>query len=267
MLTSLAIRDVVLIDRLDLDFMPGLCVMTGETGAGKSILLVSLGLAIGERSESRYVRHGSDQASVTATFDVPAKHAIVPLLGEHGVKLTNGELLLRRVLNKDGKSRAFINDQPVSVGLLHQVGVLMAEIHGQFDNQRLMNPALHKTILDAFGNYKASLDMIAKSYVAWQGKALERSELEHEIIIAQRDEDFLRHAVEELDRLKSHVKETKKILKKGGACGRRLDFMMQEFNREANTLASKSINSDITTAAVELKVLIEQMREQIQNIE
>ena len=154
MLTSLAIRDVVLIERLDLDFMPGLCVMTGETGAGKSILLDSLGLAIGARSEARYVRHGSDQASVTAAFDVMANHAIFSLLDEHGVKMASRELLLRRVLNKDGKSRAFINDQPVSVGLLHQVGELLVEIHGQFDNQRLMKSALHKTVLDTFGNFK-----------------------------------------------------------------------------------------------------------------
>ena len=214
MLTSLTIRDVVLIERLDLDFKPGLCVMTGETGAGKSILLDSLGLAIGARSEARYVRHGSDQASVTATFDVPTNHSVVPLLGEHGVKLTSGELLLRRVLNKDGKSRAFINDQPVSVGLLNQVGELMAEIHGQFDSQRLMNPALHKTILDTFGDYKKSLNLISQSYVTWRAKAKERSELEQEIATARRDEDFLRHAVEELDRLKPQDGEETKLAEK-----------------------------------------------------
>ena len=214
MLTSLVIRDVVLIERLDLDFMPGLCVMTGETGAGKSILLDSLGLAIGARSEARYVRHGSDQASVTATFDVPANHAIVQLLGEHGVKLANGELLLRRVLNKNGKSRAFINDQPVSVGLLNQVGELMAEIHGQFDSQRLMNPALHKIILDTFGDYKETLDLTSQSHVAWHAKAQERSELEQEIAIARHDEIFLRHAVEELDRLKPEAGEESKLAEK-----------------------------------------------------
>ena len=175
MLINLAIRDVVLIEQLDLDFKPGLCVMTGETGAGKSILLDSLGLAIGARSEARYVRHGSDQASVTATFDVTAINNIAQLLDEHGVKLTSGELLLRRVLNKDGKSRAFINDQPVSVGLLNQVGVLLTEIHGQFDNQRLMNPSVHKTILDTYGDYKTSLDLVSQSYVAWHKKAFERS--------------------------------------------------------------------------------------------
>jgi DNA repair protein RecN (Recombination protein N) len=136
------------------------------------------------------------------------------LLGEHGVKLTSGELLLRRVLNKDGKSRAFINDQPVSVGLLNQVGELMAEIHGQFDSHRLMNPAQHKTILDTFGDYKKSLNLISQSYVTWRAKAKERSELEQEIATARRDEDFLRHAVEELDRLKPQEGEETKLAEK-----------------------------------------------------
>ena len=190
MLTSLALRAVALIERLDLDFMPGLCVMTGETGAGKSILLDSLGLAMGGRSEARYVRHGTDQASVTAAFDIPATHAVVPLLAEHGINATDGELLLRRMLNKEGKSRAFINDQPVSVRLLSQVGELMVEIHGQFDNQRLMNSALHKTILDTFGDYAKHLELVAKSFGVWRAKAQERLALEQEIEIARRGEEF-----------------------------------------------------------------------------
>ena len=214
MLTSLAIRDVVLIERLDLDFMPGLCVMTGETGAGKSILLDSLGLAMGGRSEARYVRHGTDQASVTAAFDIPATHAVVPLLAEHGINATDSELLLRRMLNKEGKSRAFINDQPVSVRLLSQVGELMVEIHGQFDNQRLMNSALHKTILDTFGDYAKHLELVAKSFGIWRAKAQERLALEQEIEIARRDEEFLSHAVDELDRLKPEPGEETKLAEK-----------------------------------------------------
>ncbi len=214
MLTNLAIRDVVLIEHLDLNFKPGLCVMTGETGAGKSILLDSLGLAIGARSEARYVRHGSEQASVTATFDVPVNHTIISLLSDYGVKLINGELLLRRVLNRDGKSRAYIKDQPVSVGLLNQVGNLMAEIHGQFDNQRLMNPVHHKIILDTFGDYQLILDLTAQSYEVWHTKAQQRLTLEHEIEVAKRDEDFLRHAVEELDRLKPEAGEETKLAEK-----------------------------------------------------
>ena len=214
MLTSLAIRDVVLIERLDLDFMPGLCVMTGETGAGKSILLDSLGLAMGGRSEARYVRHGTDQASVTAAFDIPATHAVVPLLAEHGINATDSELLLRRMLNKEGKSRAFINDQPVSVRLLSQVGELMVEIHGQFDNQRLMNSALHKRILDTFGDYAKHLELVAKSFGIWRAKVQERLALEQEIEIARRDEEFLRHAVDELDRLKPEPGEETKLAEK-----------------------------------------------------
>ncbi len=201
MLTSLAIRNVVLIERLDLEFRRGLCVLTGETGAGKSILLDSLGLAMGARSEARLVRHGASQASVTATFELPPNHSVLSLLAEQGIETEGGILLLRRVLGKDGKSRAFINDQPVSVGLQREVGDLVVEIHGQFDNQRLLNPSHHRTILDTFGGYRDDLRQVESTYGIWQAKVDERERLEAEIETARRDEEFLRHAVIELDRL------------------------------------------------------------------
>ena len=124
MLTGLSIRDVVLIDRLDLAFHSGLCVLTGETGAGKSILLDALGLALGGRSEATLIRSGADQAVVTASFDAPADHPVRTLLADQGL---DGEdaILVRRVVNRDGRSRAFINDQPTSVGMLRQAGDLL----------------------------------------------------------------------------------------------------------------------------------------------
>lgn len=214
MLTSLAIRDVVLIEHLDLKFEPGLCVLTGETGAGKSILLDSLGLAMGARAEARLVRHGTAQASVTADFDLSLTHPAMIMLDEQGIASEDGELLLRRVLGKDGKSRAFINDQPVSVGLLRQIGELIVEIHGQFDNQRLLNTAHHKTILDTFGGYRDVLASVASTYSVWHAKAKEKAQLEQEIEIARRDEEFLRHAVDELDKLAPEPGEESKLAEK-----------------------------------------------------
>lgn len=214
MLTNLAIRNVVLIERLDLEFKRGLCVLTGETGAGKSILLDSLGLAMGARSEARLVRHGAAQASVTASFELPANHAVLALLTEQGIEVEGGVLLLRRVLSKDGKSRAFINDQPVSVALQREIGDLLVEIHGQFDNQRLLNPSHHRTILDTFGAYRDHLQQVESTFLAWQSKAEERAQLEAEIETARRDEEFLRHAVTELDRLAPEPGEETKLAEK-----------------------------------------------------
>ena len=151
MLTTLSIRDVVLIGRLDLDFQTGLCVLTGETGAGKSILLDALGLALGVRAEARLVRHGADQASVTAAFEPAPDHPVHGLLKEHGLASADGTVLLRRVLGADGRSRAFINDQPVSVQLLRQAGDTLVEVHGQFESQRLLDVASHRGLLDAYG--------------------------------------------------------------------------------------------------------------------
>lgn len=214
MLTHLAIRDVVLIEHLDLEFEPGLCVLTGETGAGKSILLDSLGLAMGSRAEARLVRHGAQKSIVTARFEFSPDHPVAHLLGEHDLEIEGGEILLKRVLGKDGKSRAFANDQPISIGLLRQIGELMVEIHGQFDNQRLLNPAQHKAILDTFGGYRDTLRKVADTYALWKAKAEEREQLQLDIEIARRDEEYLRHAVAELDKLAPEPGEETRLAEK-----------------------------------------------------
>lgn len=139
MLAGLTIKNVVLIDHLFIQFEKGLCALTGETGAGKSILLDSLGLALGARSESGLVRKGEDSANVSAEFDLLATHAVFPFLKEQGIEAET-PLVLRRSVAVDGKSRAFINDHPVSVSLLKQAGEMLVEIHGQFDTQTLLNP-------------------------------------------------------------------------------------------------------------------------------
>src|SRR4051812_33841683 len=150
MLTALSIRDVVLIERLDLSFGPGLTVLTGETGAGKSILLDSLGLALGARAEQGLVRSGAEQASVAAVFAPRAGHPVFGLLSEQGIDAED-EIVLRRALGRDGRSRAFINDQPVGAALLRRIATLLVEVQGQHDQMGLADPGMHAALLDAFG--------------------------------------------------------------------------------------------------------------------
>ncbi|HEX5795233.1 MAG TPA: AAA family ATPase, partial [Geminicoccaceae bacterium] len=150
MLTSLAIRDLVLVERLDLEFAGGLCVLTGETGAGKSILLDAVGLALGGRADRTLIRQGAERASVTAAFVQSGAAPARELLAEHGIEVED-ELVLRRVLGADGRSRAFVNDQPVSGGLLRRLGELLVEVHGQHEQQALLEPAVQRALLDHHG--------------------------------------------------------------------------------------------------------------------
>ena len=147
MLRTLHIRNVVLVDQLTVEFASGFCALTGETGAGKSILLDSLGLALGGRSDSGLVRKGADQAQVAAEFDCETGHPLHALLKEQGFE-SDSTMVLRRIVGLDGRSRAFINDQPVSIGLLKQAGDLLVEIHGQFETQGLLDPRTHRVLLD-----------------------------------------------------------------------------------------------------------------------
>ncbi len=201
MLTALSIRDVVLIDRLDLTFEDGLCVLTGETGAGKSILLDALGLAIGARGDSGLVARGAERAVVTAVFEVAPEHPAHALLSEQGFDDSGGELVLRRTLQADGRSRAFVNDQPASVGLLRQLGETLIEIQGQFEPRGLIDPASHLPLLDAYGDLGAELRGVRDAYDAWRTAAGAREEAEHAAGAAARDREFLEHAVAELEQL------------------------------------------------------------------
>ncbi len=195
MLLGLAIRDIVLIDRLDLAFAPGLTVLTGETGAGKSILLDALGLALGARAEANLLRTGASQASVTAEFELPPQHRLRELLTEQGLDIDD-TLLLRRQLGSDGRSRAFVNDQPVGVGLLRQIGDGLVETVGQFEQHGLLDPATHGEMLDAHGGHDAPA--VAAAWRRWQSEREARAAAEAEIAAAKHDEEFLRHAADEL---------------------------------------------------------------------
>lgn len=201
MLARLSVRDVVLIDRLDLEFAPGLGVLTGETGAGKSILLDSLGLALGGRAEARLLRRNAEQASVTAAFDIPPGHPALELLRVQDLPQEGGELILRRTLGKDGRTKAYVNDLPVSVGLLRGLGDLLVEVQGQFEQRGLLDSATHRALLDAYGGLTAQALETERLHRAWHALQVERAEAEAALAKARADEDYLRHAVAELNDL------------------------------------------------------------------
>ncbi len=198
MLTALSIRDVVLIEALDLDFQNGLCVLTGETGAGKSILLDALGLVLGARGDSALVRHGAAQAVATASFDAPpADGPLAALLAENGLHVAPGEpLLLRRIVKADGGSRGFINDLPASATLLREVGARLVEIHGQHDDRGLLNPRGHRALLDAFGGLDTGA--VAATHASWRAAHAALDAARETLDNAARDQDWLEHVVAEL---------------------------------------------------------------------
>lgn len=210
MLVGLAIRDVVLIDRLDLAFDAGLSVLTGETGAGKSILLDALGLALGQRAEAGLVRGGAEQASVTAEFALEPDHPALARLAEQGIPIEGG-LLLRRQLGKDGRSRAFVNDQPVSIGFLREIGERLVEIAGQAGQHSLIESATHRDLLDDFAGLAGPARATAERWTAWQAAMASRVAAEERLARARRDEAFLRHAVAELEALNPEAGEETRL--------------------------------------------------------
>jgi DNA repair protein RecN (Recombination protein N) len=233
MLIGLSIRDVLLIDRLDLAFEPGLTVLTGETGAGKSILLDSVGLALGARSESGLVRPGATSLSVTAEFQLSAGHQILGLLRENDI-IPAESLLLRRVVGVDGRSRAFIDDQPVSVGLLRRVGDALIEIHGQFANIGLLDNATHRAVLDQFAGL--SLTTLRSAWRDWRFAADALTAAQDSFRRAQGQQDYLREAVADLLNLAPQPDEETMLLS-------RRTFMMQgEKLMEGMNTALDSLN-------------------------
>ena len=200
MLTRLSIRDIVLIDRLDLDVTSGLSVLTGETGAGKSILLDAFALALGARGDVALVRQGAEKGQVTAAFELPAAHPVRSLMAANDIE-ADDELILRRVQFADGRTRAFVNDQPVSVQTLKILGAALVEIHGQHDERALVDAATHRRLLDAFGGLDGEAEAIE---LLWNELRLREAALvaqRAEVERAQREAEWLRHAAAELARL------------------------------------------------------------------
>lgn len=200
MLVHLSIRDIVLIDRLDLVLNDGLSVLTGETGAGKSILLDALSLALGGRGDGGLVRHGSKQGEVSAVFDLPTAHPARRLLTDNGFD-DDGDLILRRVQSADGRTRVFINDRPSSVGLMKEVGATLVEIHGQHDDRALVDPEAHRLLLDEYGGLTLEAMAVTRAFDDWRKAEGELSRHRARVEAAAREADYLRASVEELSEL------------------------------------------------------------------
>ena len=200
MLSRLSIRDIVLIDRLDIDFADRLAVLTGETGAGKSILLDAFALALGGRGDQSLVRQGVEQGQVTAVFDVARDHPARALLAADDIPAED-ELILRRVQFADGRTRAFVNDQPVSVQVLKQLGSALVEIHGQHDERALVDSGTHRRLLDAFGGLDERATNVATLWDARREAQAAADAHRSGVERAKRESDWLRHAVDELNKL------------------------------------------------------------------
>jgi DNA repair protein RecN (Recombination protein N) len=211
MLRHLDIRDMLIIDRLELAFEPGLNVLTGETGAGKSILLDSLGFVLGWRGRAELVRAGAKQGEVIAVFDVPQGPIAEDILSDAGIDVEDGELILRRVNTADGRKTAWVNDRRVSGEVLRRLSELLIELHGQHDDRGLLNPRGHRVLLDTFGNLSAKL---GKTRTAWTALAAHRKELSAAQLRQadlKSEEEFLRHAVGELDKLNPEAGEEARL--------------------------------------------------------
>ncbi|BBK33635.1 DNA replication and repair protein RecN [Stella humosa] len=220
MLTTLSIRDIVLIDRLDLAMEPGLSALTGETGAGKSILLDALGLALGARADSGLVRQGSNQASVTAEFSPGDSPELRLVLDELGVPAEE-TLRLRRVLSADGRSRAFVNDVPAGVASLRRLAEMLVEVHGQFDQQSLLDAGAHRRLLDAFAGHQPLLDGVVQAHAAQIAARGALKEARQAVAKARADEEYLRQGVAELGELQPEPDEEAGLAEERAAMSQR----------------------------------------------
>lgn len=236
MLAALTIRNVVLIEALEIRFHAGFCALTGETGAGKSILLDSLGLALGGRAESGLVRKGADQASVAAEFHLDPDHPVHDLLRGQGLD-SDPTLILRRVLSADGRSRAFINDQPVGVALLKQAGSTLVEVHSQFETHGLLDARTHRALLDDYAGVAQNVRGLSALWTGWKTLDRDLDAARQGAEKAKEDEDYLRHAVAELEALDMVAGEEDSLLDRRESLKGR-DYALQSLNESWGCISS-----------------------------
>ena len=216
MLSHLSIRDIVLIEKLEIDFGAGLSVLTGETGAGKSILLDALSLALGARGDATLVRHGAAQGHVTAAFDVPPNHPARTLLADNAID-DDGDIILRRVQSADGRTRVFVNDQPASVALMRDIGHALVEIHGQHDDRALVEPAVHRELLDAFGGHVGQARRVAEAWRRWRDADQELARHRAKVEASAREAEYLRASAAELAKIDPQPGEETELSEKRAA--------------------------------------------------
>ena len=247
MLSRLSIRDIVLIERLDIDYAAGLSVLTGETGAGKSILLDAFALALGARGDASLVRQGAEQGQVTAAFDLEADHPAMALIADNGIVADDG-LILRRVQLSDGRTRAFVNDQPVSVQVLKALGSALVEIHGQHDDRALVDVGTHRQLLDAYAGLENDAAALTKLWTA--RRTAEEAVETHRARVeqARREAEWLRHAVEELTKLKAEPGEETSLAERRTAM-QQVDKIAEDLREAHEAVAGdRSPVSDLSTA-------------------
>ena len=214
MLKSLSIRNVVLIDKLDLDLSSGFTVLSGETGAGKSILLDSLGFLLGQRADVAMIRQGCDKLVVNAVFECQKKNETLQhLCNEHDLDIGD-EIMISRTLTQDGRGKIFFNDQPITLKLLKEIGGCLVEVHGQFDNQGLLNTETHLTVLDAYGNYGAVIGKVKQSFEDYKIARDEREKAEESLREAQENEENLIHWIKEFAQVKPQENELAELEQK-----------------------------------------------------
>ena len=261
MLAGLSIRDFVLIEALDLAPQAGLTALTGETGAGKSILLDALGAACGARVEAGQVRTGAERASVAATFFLPPLHPVFALLAEQDIESDGQEVILRRTLGVDGRSKAFVNDQSVSVAFLKTVGHLILEVHGQFDTHGLLDPDTHQTALDRFAG--VDLALIKQLWQVWQQAQKDQATAEAALQEALKEEDRLREAVTDLKKLAPQMEEEEALL------AQKQKLQAYEKLAEAINIAIEAVGGEqgaelaLTTASRALGRVVDQAGEKV----
>ena len=263
MLLGLTIRDVVLIERLALAFRPGLCVLTGETGAGKSILLDALGLALGRRADASLVRPGAEQATVTAEFAVDRNHPALAVLRDAGMSEDlAGTIILRRTVAADGRSRGFVNDEPASVSLLRELGDSLVELQGQGEQRGLLDPATHRALLDALAEHPVAPERLAETWRDWRDAKARLAEAERLLAESRAEEELLRHQAAELDSLAPEEDEEDRL------ASRRL--LLQNAERLAETLseAIAEIDGDAGARAALARALrrLERARDRAQGL-